>query len=544
MARASRDARSARTRLTPTSAMNEATIKARKPSQNGSCSKSACDDAIEAKVEREVVDEHQAERAAAQRVDGVDTRRVAAASARGVAAASVPSRVRRTSRAEATRVAACGSSQRHAPVDAPAVAVRRADRRTAIRVSSACSARRGVTQQRERKTVLRPCSVHSPRSARSAAVVGERAGHRRRRRRSRVDRTSPRSSGRRVAEPRDARAAPGEARFAAVRAWRQIERRRLLALTSPSTDPPSPSPSTAAIDRGRKRDVGVVQRDAIRAERDRAARRVARRCPSAPARARRLAAAATKSTSHAIGIRAFAAATTPRPRQSVPSASARRTAPPVARARRESSSAAGASHAASTTAASATIASRTTARRPGSIVRRSSARERELGAHDAGLDARGDRRFHDAQAGVALQRFEQRRSARRSRPPRARCARGRRANRRSSRRREDSVARERDRGRRARRRRQPWRRARELAISFARSRALARARPHSPLAARRSAAASRVIGCQSIDPEQRSRDGDRTGPPRSGARPANCSPSSARTGRAAVALRRNASVRS
>ena len=35
-----------------------------------------------------------------------------------------------------------------------------------------------------------------------------------------------------------------------------------------------------------------------------------------------------------------------------------------------------------------------------------SAREREFGAHRAGLDARGDRRLHGAQPGVPLQRFE------------------------------------------------------------------------------------------------------------------------------------------
>ena len=47
-------------------------------------------------------------------------------------------------------------------------------------------------------------------------------------------------------------------------------------------------------------------------------------------------------------------------------------------------------------------------KRPPSRVHRalSSAREREFGAHGAGLDARGDRRIHHAQPGVSLQRFD------------------------------------------------------------------------------------------------------------------------------------------
>ncbi len=62
-------ARSASTRLTPTSNMNEVTISARKPSQNGSCSKSARGHAVEAQIEAEVIGEHQAERSPAQCVD-------------------------------------------------------------------------------------------------------------------------------------------------------------------------------------------------------------------------------------------------------------------------------------------------------------------------------------------------------------------------------------------------------------------------------------------------------------------------------------------
>ena len=68
-------ARSASTRLTPTSARNDVTISGAEAEPERIVLEVGGDDAVEPQVEGEVIGEHQAERAAAQRVDAGDTTR-------------------------------------------------------------------------------------------------------------------------------------------------------------------------------------------------------------------------------------------------------------------------------------------------------------------------------------------------------------------------------------------------------------------------------------------------------------------------------------
>ena len=168
--------------------------------------------AVEAKVEREVVDEHEAERAAAQSVDAVDARRVAM-------------RLRRGARGPlcgqgTALVDACGSSQRHAPVDAPAVAVRRYRWRRApleLRLvgARAASAVAPVQDRPSRSSSIRREAQDCRPRWRAARTSRRRCLHRRPYF-AQIQRTH-------VTNADDTGAAPYKARFAPVRSRRKLE---------------------------------------------------------------------------------------------------------------------------------------------------------------------------------------------------------------------------------------------------------------------------------------------------------------------------------
>ncbi len=266
-----------------------------------------------------MIDEHQAQGAAAQRVDAVDALRGHRARGR-----MEPATIRAAARARRRRLRliAAGRASRRASRRRPPFRSRRAHA-----LSSAWSARRGVSSSASVTPSL-SCSVHSPRSARSPPslasgpeITSPSA--------STVDRTSPRSSGAAPTEP--AMRAPRQTRRASPRRDPGVRSSSsAAAVTSPSTDPAAASPRSAARAPGRNRDVDVVQRDSI-ARAGRSSRAASwPRCPSASARASPPAATARHRPPMPPGFGPSPRATAPRPCHSVPSR--RRAAPtwPVA----------------------------------------------------------------------------------------------------------------------------------------------------------------------------------------------------------------------
>ncbi len=200
-------ARSASTRLTPTSSMNDADDQRAKAEPERIVLEVGGDDAVEAQVEAEVVDEHQAQRAAAQRVDRRRCARAPAAVARMSSAAAAG----RGARALARDV---GSSRPHAAVrrvqpPASGAPIAASDARCAV-VGAARRQRQrssGVAVARERqcrgRRGRRPRSSIGPASRSPAAASFAVTLPRSTRQRRRSERAR-RASRARVAAERDA----------------------------------------------------------------------------------------------------------------------------------------------------------------------------------------------------------------------------------------------------------------------------------------------------------------------------------------------------
>ena len=128
------------------------------------------DDAVEAEVEREVIDEHQAERAAAQRVDARDARRAA-----GVAVAPAALALAAPGSCAAPPLAAHRSGTRQSMRQPSPSGVPIAD---SVRVELRLGRRAAASACNASATPSCARIAHSPRSARSPPSLVTRAGER------------------------------------------------------------------------------------------------------------------------------------------------------------------------------------------------------------------------------------------------------------------------------------------------------------------------------------------------------------------------------